>query len=122
MNRLLMVIGFLFITNVSYSEIYICLDKESGDVRGMVDIKPDTVGDWAKNFTMKEADESYRGKQGHEMRFENKKLRMATDKEITDYKKEIDDKAKIDSRKSALEMIGITEKDIEKLKKLPEGA
>ena len=117
-----MVIGFLFITNVSYSEIYICLDKESGDVRGMVDIKPDTVGDWAKTYVMKEANESYRGKQGYEMKYVNQKLRLSTEKEIADYKKEIDDKVKINSRKNALEAIGISEKDIEKLKKLPEGA
>ena len=102
--------------------IYVALDKESGEVKGMVDISPDSVGDWAKTYVMKEADESYRGKQGYEMKYVNQKLRMATEKEITDYKKEIDDKAKIDSRKNALEAIGISEKDIEKLKKLPEGA
>jgi hypothetical protein len=116
MKKLLIVIGFLFIASLARSEVYVCFDKETGDAVGMVDIKPDTVGDWAKTYVMKEADESYRGKQGHEMKFENKKLRLATEKEIADHKKEIDDKAKINSRKNALEAIGITEADIAKLK------
>ena len=102
----------------SNAEIYVCLDKETGEPKGMVDIKPENVGDWAKKFTMKLVDESYRGKAGYEIKVNGGKIRHATEIEISDYKKIQVDQAEIVNRASALKAVGLTEADIAKIKAL----
>jgi hypothetical protein len=118
MRILFTVIGLLLFSSISNAEIYVCLDKETGEPKGMVDIKPDTIGDWAKKFTMKQTDESYRGKAGHEIKIEDGKIRHATETEIADYKKVQAEQAEVVNKENALKAVGLTSADIEKIKKL----
>lgn len=85
MKYLLLVLAILILTaNVSYAQIYAAIDKESGIVQGTVDVNPDSIGEWAKTYTMKQVDESYRGLKGEEVKFEKGKIRKATKEEIAD--------------------------------------
>lgn len=77
-----MIIG----VSICEAKIYVALDKSTGEAKRFVDIDEKVIGDWAKNFIMIEADESYRGKEGYEIKFENQKLRFATQIEIDTYK------------------------------------
>jgi len=118
MKILIIALSFLAITTLAYSEVYIVIDKESGDVKGMVDIKPDAIGSWANNYVMKQADETYRGLKGKEIKYINQKLRKATEKEISDYDKSMIESMKGAAKAQALEVLGITEADIIKIKAL----
>ncbi len=80
--RTLFVIVFMVISAIGYCNLYVAIDKESGQVNGTVEVLPENIGEWAKDFTMKEADESFRGKNGYEIKFEKGKLRPATKEEI----------------------------------------
>lgn len=109
-------IMILFVAGLAEAKIYVALDKSDGTVKGTVDIDEKTIGDWAKQFVMIEAGEDYRGKDGFELKFEGQKLRKATKKEIDDYNDEQAAKLKINQKKKALEILDITEADLEKIK------
>ena len=79
---ILLIVSFSYI---SHADIYAVFDKESGECKGVNDIKEDYVPDWAKNYILKIADESYRGKPHYEVKLENGNLRLATQQEIDDY-------------------------------------
>lgn len=89
MRYLIILTGLILMANVSCAEIYAVFDKETGECKGTVDIKEDYVSDWAKNFILKRADESYRGKQSFEVKLEKGKLRHATQEEIVEATKPI---------------------------------
>lgn len=113
------IISFLIcMSTSSWGEIYVPIDKETGNPNGMVDINPDSVGEWAKKYNMKKADESYRGKQAYEIKFENSKLRHATKEEIDAYKLEEENKIKALRKQSLLDELGITKQQLDKLKAL----
>jgi len=113
---LFVMIMILFVAGLAEAKIYVALDKSDGTVKGTVDIDEKTIGDWAKQFVMIEAGEDYRGKDGFELKFEGQKLRKATKKEIDDYNDEQAAKLKINQKKKALEILDITEADLEKIK------
>ena len=79
---ILIITGF---AHIAQADMYAVFDKETGECRGAVDIKEDYVPDWAKKFILKQADESYRGKQHYEVKLENGSLRLATQQEIDDH-------------------------------------
>lgn len=64
--------------------LYVCLDKITKEPKGITSVREENLSDWEKDFIMIEADESYRGKQGYEIKYENGKLRFATQQEIED--------------------------------------
>ena len=86
---------------------------------GMADINPENISDWAKTYTMKLADESYWGKQGYEIKINGGKLRHATEEEITAHKNAQEVAQEANKKAKALETLGLTSEDIEKIKKLP---
>jgi hypothetical protein len=119
--KLITIILSLLVTTICFADVYVALDKQSNEPKGMVDIKPENLADWAKTYTMKEADESYRGKAGYEIKVDGENLRHATKHEIDVYKdqqKQLQEAAK---KSDALVTLGLTANDIEKIKKLPNG-
>ena len=68
---------------------------------------------------MKEADDSYRGLKGYEIKYQGQKLRKATQQEVDDYKKDKKDKLDKAEKDSALKVLGLTQSDIDKIKNLP---
>ena len=87
--KYLLLAGLILLANISYAEIYVALDKESGKVLGTVDVNPENIGEWAKNYTMKKVSEDYRGKKSFEVILDNGKLRPATKEEISEATKPI---------------------------------
>lgn len=112
----IIIIGLLLVSGICYGDIYVAIDKETGQVVGSTDVQPESIGEWNKTYTMKKTDESFRGKQGFEIKFENKKLRLATEKEIEDYLKEKEKAARVNKRKQLLEDLGMTEEQLLNLK------
>jgi len=112
---IIIILGF-FVTSLCEAKIYVALDKQTGDPQGTVDIDERTVGEWAKGFIMLPADESYRGLQGYEIKYDNKKLRRATIVEIDSYKNDIDNRARLLRKQNILDELGITESELNKLK------
>ena len=100
----------------SGAELYVCLDKSTNEPKGMIDTSQKT--EWEKSFILIEADESYRGKAGYEMKYDGK-LRHATAEEIAAYKQAEEQAQEANKKAKALEILGLTTKDIEKIKKLP---
>jgi hypothetical protein len=80
--RYLFLAVLIFTANVCFGQMYVAIDKETGEVKGTVDVRPENIGGWAKIYIMKMVDESYRGKKGYEIKFEGGKLRPATPSEI----------------------------------------
>ena len=119
--RILILLGLMLLTvlTVCEAKMYVALDKSDGKVQGVVDIDEMVVGDWSNSFIMVEANESYRGAQGHEVKYENKKLRKATTEEVNAHKQ---NQAQLEAnrrKEEALTTLGINAVDIEKIKKLP---
>jgi len=119
MKKIILIALMMLVVNFAEAKVYVCLDKGDGSPQGMVDIDETVVGDWAQRFIMIEADESYRGFQGHEIKYSGQKLRKATQKEVEDYEVENLKKSKEAKEKDILESLGITKSDLEKIKALP---
>lgn len=85
MKKIILVIAICFMAQLSFAATYALFDKETGECRGTASINEDYVADWAKNYILKEADSSYQGKQGYEVKLEGGKLKHATKGEIDAY-------------------------------------
>ncbi len=112
----ILIVSFCLTAN---AKIYVALDKTTGEPRGTINIKLEAVADWAEKFILIEADESYRGLHGYELKYKNEKLKKATQAEKDAYKAER--KAEQDARRKsdALETLSLTQSDIDKIKNLP---
>lgn len=64
---------------------YVTLDKVTKEPTGVVNILPKALPEWEAKFDLIEVDESYRGKHGYELKYENNQIRFATQQEIDDY-------------------------------------
>jgi len=84
------------------AKLYVTLHKITGKPQGTVSIADEIVADWAENFILVEADESYRGKQGYKIKYETEILRHATQEEIDAYLDSIKPKTK---KEQFLEML-----------------
>lgn len=118
--------GFLFTLALiiaiplnAQAKVYVCMSKTTGEPQGTVDINPENVGQWASSYTMVEADESYRGLMGFEVKYENKKLRKSTEKEISDYKQAEEAEMIAKQKENALATLGLSQHDLDKVKALP---
>ena len=116
-NILLGLLICLF-TQVCEAEWYVCLSRVDGSPQGGVSIKPEALADWSKDYIMIEADETYRGKHGYEMKYSNQKLRHATEGEIDTYKAEKEQAKEAKKRLKALEALGLDEDDLLNIKDL----
>ena len=85
MKKIIFVIVFCLIAQLSFAKTYVLLDKLTGEVKGTASISDDHIADWAKNFIIREGGEEYRGKKHYEIKFEDGKVRHATQQEIADY-------------------------------------
>lgn len=118
MKKIILITVVLFIASFAEAKVYVCLDKSTGEPKGMTDIDEKTIGDWAKKFVMVEADESYRGKSGSEIKYEDQKLRHATEAEIASQKQAKEAEAIVSRKQKALDEIGLTIDDITRIKAL----
>ena len=81
----LIVIIFCLLCLTAEAKTCVLRDKLTGEPVGTASISDEAISDWAKNFILVEADESYCGKHGHEIKYENGELRHATAQEISNY-------------------------------------
>jgi hypothetical protein len=116
MKKLFFTLFFITIASVSYSDTYVCIDKETGKCLGTVNVNPEYISEWNNKYTMKLVDESFNGKQGYEIKIENGKARIATDKEVQDYNKDREFYTKDIQRQKILTELGITQEQLNKLK------
>ena len=87
--RYVIIMAILGICSFAWADIYVVIDEQTNEVRGTADVRPDYIGNWEKNYTMIKGDEIYRGKQPYEIKYEDGKLRFATQQEIDEYKKSL---------------------------------
>lgn len=114
--RYLIIICLMLVVNISQAKIYVPIDMETGEMRGTVDVQADNIGEWSKSYTMKIADEKFRGKQGYEIKMDKGKLRLATKEEIEEYLlKAKQENLKI-RKKIILDELGVTEEQLDKIK------
>lgn len=79
---MILLISFCLTAN---AKTYVLRDKLTGEPKGTVSISDKHINDWAKDYILMEASKEYRGKQSHEIKYENGELRLATEQEINDY-------------------------------------
>jgi len=119
MKKLIIIVTLILLATTCEAKIYVCLDKQTGEPKGTTDLDPKNISQWASQYTMIIADESYRGLKGYEIKYENQTLRKATPQEIAQYEEEQEALLEADSKEKALKTLGLTDEDIEKVKKLP---
>lgn len=69
--------------------IYITLDKVTSEPVGTIDISIFDIGAWEASYNLIEADETFRGKQGYEIKIDTGNIpRLATSEEIIEATKE----------------------------------
>lgn len=97
--------------------IYVCLDKVTKQPKGMVQIDNLKVKDeWDKTHILIEVDDSFIGKLSYEIKYENDKVRLATQVEIDIYKAQEDARIKDEAKARTLTDLGLTQEDIDKVK------
>lgn len=112
------VLCLVCITNLSEAKMYVCIDKKTDEVKGTVDILEKNFNEWSKNFIMVEADENYRGKKSYEIDYGNGKISLSSKGDISKKLEVINSKIKDEQRKISLDVLGLTESDINKIKGL----
>ena len=109
------VLILVFVCSVSFADNYVVL--EGNKVRGTARVKDNHLPTWEKDFTMIKTDK-FVGKHSWEIKYENGKLRPATQQEIDDYfaLKEAEKQNK--KKQAALDALGLTEIDLDRIKGL----
>ena len=104
----------IFLSMDASAKIYCLFDKETGEGHGATSIREDYVPDWAKKFILKEADKSYKGKKGYEIKMESGKLRHATQEEIDFYlaQKEQEQQNAINAKKKQEFLEWLSDEDV----------
>ena|SRR3990167_10938447 len=100
------------------AKVYVVVDKDTGILKGTVEISDEAISEWTKKYTVKEAGEDFRGKHPHEIKIENGKTRHATNEEIDTYNQQTENETKSARKKKALEDLGLTNADLAKIKAL----
>jgi len=118
MKKILFTLVILMFCYQAEAKVYCLFDKTTGEGKGTASIKEDYVSDWAKDFILKEADESYRGKHGHEIKLENGKLRKSTEQEIAAYEHAQEQASEAAQKQRVLDILGLNTEDITKIKQL----
>lgn len=116
--KYLIIIAFLLVSSVSYADVYIVMDKNTGEVRGTVDVTPESVGEWSKDYTMKLVGEEYRGSFGYELNVKDGKVSKKSKQEIDEYKALREEARKEAQKAEALEVLGLTGSSLQKIKAL----
>ena len=83
------------------------------DVMGTLEANEYTISDW-QEYTLIPVDESFRGKQHYEIKYDGVNVRHATQQEINAYN-QIQEEAK---KQRALDILDIKEKHLDKLKEI----
>lgn len=86
---LLVVVVMCMFMQVASADLYVTFSRETGEIMGTASISDEGVLEWTKKHILKKADESYRGKQPYEIKYEDGVLRLATQEEIDTYKTDI---------------------------------
>jgi len=89
-------------------------NRETGDIKGTASIADEDILDWTKKNVLKKADDSYRGKESYEIKYEDGKVRHATEQEVTDYKAlQVQDKqAIVDAKEKAKFLKWLDDEDV----------
>ncbi len=88
MKKILLATALIFLFNqLALAELYVAFDRETGEIKGVTSVSEEHVLDWTKKCILRKPDnpEEFRGKHRWEIRYEDGKLRLATEQEIADY-------------------------------------
>ena len=124
MKKFIYVLGVVSLIMISLStvaeaKLYVCLDKTTGEPTGVASISDTNIPEWAERRILIPADESYRGKHGWEIKYKNGKLKHATQSEKDEYKEQKRQEREARKKSDALETLGLTDEDMQKIKNLP---
>ena len=93
MKIIFLILLFSLVTRLSFADLYVVLD-EHGQPNGTAQVKDEYLSKWKQEYTMIKVDESYVGKHGYEIKYENNRIRHATKSEKEAYKQAQEDKNK----------------------------
>ena len=101
-------------SSVVVADIYVVFNRETGDIKGTASIADEDILDWTKKNVLKKADDSYRGKESYEIKYEDGKVRHSTEQEVTDYKAlQVQDKqAIVDAKEKAKFLKWLDDEDV----------
>lgn len=85
LKTVLAILMIFSLCTLAQAKVYVTLDNLTGEPTGSASISDKAVADWAKNFILIEADKTYQGKNGYEIKYDNETLRHATQIEIDTY-------------------------------------
>ena len=113
-----MVLGlfFMLLSLVCHSETYAVLDKSTNNPLGVTDVSNKSLSSWEKIYKMIPVDESYRGKQPYEIKYDGGIIRKSTPDEISVYKTQKENSVKEAKKQKVLDELGITAEDLDKIK------
>lgn len=120
MRLIIAILIMVLFAPLAHAKLFVAMNKADGSVQGTIDIQEDDIADWTQKYLMTPADESYRGLMPYEIKYQGNKLRKATEQEIEKYKSDLEVESLKKKKDGALATLGITDKDLEKLKKLPD--
>jgi hypothetical protein len=90
----------------------------NNEVIGIVYVEDMDLDDWKKKYTM--IKNPFVGKKPYEIKYENGQLRNATQQEKTVYLQQLEQAQEVKKREEALKTLGLVQKDLDKIKNLPE--
>ncbi len=118
MRNVLKIIVCLFLfTGICFADGYYAV-IEGGTPKGVSWQTDKTLINMQKKYTMIKVGQEFVGKQRYEIKYDGSKVRLATQQEIDDFIQQQEQAAEIVKKQTALNTLGITQTDIDKLKAL----
>ena len=117
MKRILLLMILLLIPFICQAKTYVVIDKEMGEVKGVVDITDEARLEWTQFHILKEVGEEFRGKTSDEIKVSGNAVKLATDKEIGIKQQENILRKQVKEKEKILTILGITEEQLEAIKK-----
>ena len=82
----LVTILVVFSSSLVFAGNYVVFDKQTGELMGTASVSDKHLLEWTQKNILIEVDNTYKGKQSYEIKYEDGKVRHATEQEVTDYK------------------------------------
>lgn len=98
--------------------IYACIDKITKEPMGVADLEVNILSEWESKYILKAVGESFRGKQASDLKYINETILLKTQQELDDDKIQDDNKEKEIKKQDILDILGLTEDNLLKIKNL----
>jgi len=117
MKKIVLVLCLVIMFSLmSYAKTYVVISKETGDIKGVTDISDDSILEWTKGNIVKEVGDEFRGKQPYEITIKGNSVKLATEQDLKEHSKKTADQKQLKERKKILDILGITQEQLDKLK------